>query len=673
MAAPQQTQIQPYGDLYSLRSRNDTLRYGTYSARQSPGYALADLLGAVPDAVKTYQNHPQSQPSQMETDEMSAMANMGLDEKTAKANVALAGGGIFMKNPDLNVDHFQATRGTQDGVLAKGDLQDAYAKSGLAQNDDPAAFKTFVNNYAQTALDKLKDADPSYKWAYLKQLGQGFSEMSQAHAGNVGEWIKSKSQMAAQTDAKMKAEQDLASIKEGSASNIVLNTISKGEAKSYNAFYGHDGDSPVNLTGMSLRDVLNWQRSGEYQKYGAKYEVVGRYQFKASTLAAAARAAGMDLDTTKFTPQVQDALAMTLMSEKYQGKGSKYTMENFLSGNITSSELIDHTVAPQWASVQQSNGRGRYDSNGVDHASISHNTMVTALDNYRDNYRNDPNAAAIANRRKAGITIADDPVTAAAAQNAPQELGVSTPEYRGHVANAMIDMMTANPQLADDPHVDDWVSRAGLNADQQAQVAAARTQIQQQNQHNQIIQQREQDQKTVESAEDYIRSGNQASLDGIKQMAPDVYQKLLAVKAQPVQLADADAAEKHFLTGNNFDDPEFKFRALQAYSNGQISERSYLKLTNQYNTREDAKDIVQLPGVDSYVKNLTSALPASEQDTFKGILATSMSDLKKQNGGSRPPLGDILSTIQQTYSVLAQHAEAERNRLAGNYSTSAGT
>lgn len=90
----------------------------------------------------------------------------------------------------------------------------------------------------------------------------------------------------------------------------------------YNTLYSHaqrDGGrfAGVNVTGMTIGELLNFQR-GEYGQWvqgennGTFASPVGRFQIVGRTLENAAREMGLDLNTTRFTPEVQNAIAMHL-------------------------------------------------------------------------------------------------------------------------------------------------------------------------------------------------------------------------------------------------------------------------------------------------------------------------------------------------------------------------
>ncbi|MFZ9115234.1 MAG: hypothetical protein ACO24D_19125, partial [bacterium] len=85
----------------------------------------------------------------------------------------------------------------------------------------------------------------------------------------------------------------------------------EGGEQQYNAAnQGTPGDTPQGvpgLTNMTIRQVMALQSRG--------YNAMGRYQFIPGTLAETVRDAGLNPDTTKFTPEVQDQLFVTRLTQ----------------------------------------------------------------------------------------------------------------------------------------------------------------------------------------------------------------------------------------------------------------------------------------------------------------------------------------------------------------------
>lgn len=84
----------------------------------------------------------------------------------------------------------------------------------------------------------------------------------------------------------------------------------EGGAQQYDAINrGRAGDTPggyPGLSNMTIKQVMDLQRQG--------YNATGRYQFIPGTLRETVRDAGLDPNTTKFSPEVQDQLFVTRLT-----------------------------------------------------------------------------------------------------------------------------------------------------------------------------------------------------------------------------------------------------------------------------------------------------------------------------------------------------------------------
>jgi murein DD-endopeptidase MepM/ murein hydrolase activator NlpD len=108
----------------------------------------------------------------------------------------------------------------------------------------------------------------------------------------------------------------------------VLDAIAKAEgtygANGYNTSLGYGqflpGGKEQNLTNKSLQEILQLGDYMRKQKGNPNSSALGRYQIVGTTLKDAAKALKLDLNTTKFSPEVQDRLAMWIL--KKQGFGA---------------------------------------------------------------------------------------------------------------------------------------------------------------------------------------------------------------------------------------------------------------------------------------------------------------------------------------------------------------
>lgn len=95
------------------------------------------------------------------------------------------------------------------------------------------------------------------------------------------------------------------------------------------------------ITDMTLAEVRKFQQD-VVTKGGSKSSAVGRYQFIRKTFDRVVQEMGLDPNTTKFTPEVQDAMAIHLL----KGRG----LDRYLAGDI-SREQFAHNLAKEWASL----------------------------------------------------------------------------------------------------------------------------------------------------------------------------------------------------------------------------------------------------------------------------------------------------------------------------------
>lgn len=663
MPASQQSMISPssgVGNVPDPRTIN-----GLFSARDTPGAALANLLGVTVDTMSKDKNRD-NQPSQMEKDQLAALAQMGAEKDRLK----LAGGqSVFglMKSPDSSIDSFQLNRGRREADIFAGKLRDAYAQSGLAENDDPKAFEEFVKaQQAEIWGSILKDADPSFQHGFVTNVAQSFQDMALAHAGNLDGYVASRNKLAMTERVNQRVAIDTADISEQTAFSTLTDTLMAGESGgNYNAYHSNANNHTIRFTDMTLQDVMDWQSSGQWQKNGAGSSAVGKYQFVGNTLKAVVRAAGLDPKTTKFTPEVQDKLFLTTISGQYR-RGNKYTLENFLDGTITAEQLLDNTLTSEWAALKGSSGRGKYDGDGKNASTVGASKTIAALLAFRDAYQKDPNAARIAKDEagKATLIGADSPV-GSLVDNAEAEFGVRGGDVRTAAANAYIAAMEANPAIAERNDLEDKLASAKLSAAERQKVIAARDRIRDESSHNAALQERERNDFLASAADQFLRNGDKQSLAEIKKQNPEVHSKLLALVANPPKIDDPKAAKAAFEERVSYSDPDFKIKALEAVANGQIDKATYGRVIQQFETNENAKAVLELPGVEDFVGALESTIPESSRKPFRQMLANAMTDLKEQNGGKRPPITAILSEIQTLHQSFSQSLPTAPQQVAG--------
>ena len=185
--------------------------------------------------------------------------------------------------------------------------------------------------------------------------------------------------------------------------------VSKGDKSSTIAKFGKLEDQSLanvmTLQGIDPNKVKNFFKTGKYDEDAdlfrqfpngkfmpRMYLAVGGYQFIPGTLAVAARylaresgVPSSEILKMKFTPELQDKLALMLIKYK-QPKVWKYI--NSQNPTISELEGAVEGMASEWASFQGVNGKGKYDKkdeNGkwLNKATITPEQTVTALNKTR--------------------------------------------------------------------------------------------------------------------------------------------------------------------------------------------------------------------------------------------------------------------------------------------------
>lgn len=148
----------------------------------------------------------------------------------------------------------------------------------------------------------------------------------------------------------------------------LLNLIGAAEApRGYNQLFGRGREAP--LTEMTIAEVFDVQR--RMKAAGSESTALGRYQFISDTLQAVVKKAGLDPKTTKFTPEVQDKLAVMLA----MGRG----LGRYLSGSLDKEDFADN-LAGEWAGFPLRSGRSKYSGVGSNKATISRQALLNMLD-----------------------------------------------------------------------------------------------------------------------------------------------------------------------------------------------------------------------------------------------------------------------------------------------------
>lgn len=663
MAAPQQSSVPTYKETAGI-VRPTTAQYGAeMDYRNTPGAALARLLGAVPDAVKAHQASASQddQQGEYEQEQLMALAKMGAE----RDRLRIAKGGSFfglLNSQETTMDAYELERGRRDADIFAGELRDAYAASGLAESDDPKAFGAFVQQYQQQLFEqKLKDSDVGYYHGFVTRVGGVFEEMAKAHAGNLDGFLESKNKRAFQSRLDGKMNLELTVSKERDAfGNFIDNLMGAESGGNYNAFHGNGNNQNIRFTEMTLGEVLDFQSSGSWKRHGAKSSAVGKYQFIEKTLRETVREMGLPLDT-KFTPGVQDKLIMHRLM-KHRG------LKDYLEGKISAEQALDNGLALEFAGLKKTSGRGHYDGDGLNKATLSPRKALAALIAFKEAYIQDP--ARVKTDEKGTVMLdaedqAPDDSLSATLDNVEADYGVPQSAARKETADQLIKRMDANPELADREDLEDLMSQWKLPKEDRKRVIEARDRIRRETEQTAQVAEQQQVKQVVSVTDKAIR-GDQEAMQELRSTQPQVYQRLLERSTTPPDEAMLD--NDGFLEGARYDNAKFPEQALQAYVNGEIDQDTYASAMDEYQVRAVAAPILKIDGVRKPVAMLKRQLPGDAlKDTFESQLSTQIADMVEANGGKRPPLVEIVQAAKLIHGELYELHQAEIQRRMSVY------
>lgn len=171
-------------------------------------------------------------------------------------------------------------------------------------------------------------------------------------------------------------------------SNPLLELLNKGEtggksgsAAYSTAFTGMRIKAPKPLTEMTIGEIKEWQKANinEQKSRGLpadkRSSAAGRYQIIYTSMGGYQKGAGLS-DNDLFSQENQDKMAMAMM------RGGKYGLDAVRAGKATPDQFLDKILSPQWASVQNSQGRGIHDKAGFNKATITPAQSRRAIQEY---------------------------------------------------------------------------------------------------------------------------------------------------------------------------------------------------------------------------------------------------------------------------------------------------
>lgn len=178
------------------------------------------------------------------------------------------------------------------------------------------------------------------------------------------------------------------SAKEFKGDELVAASIAAGEsgARKYNAYNRgtgkNDGDNKENLdlTKMTVSEIMRRQRlmSGHPDRLFA----VGKYQITPDPLKAAVSFLRIAPEE-KFGPELQERIFAEFLTTKQKGRGA---IENYVRGKSNDINGAIDSIASEWAGVAGVSGRGKYDGDGANKASVSTAQITKSLNNSKAKY-----------------------------------------------------------------------------------------------------------------------------------------------------------------------------------------------------------------------------------------------------------------------------------------------
>ncbi len=249
-----------------------------------------------------------------------------------------------------------------------------------AFNIDTSKFTDTINNYHSGKISAYEAANRTYKSTDASSVDMAAAEKVVAKYAESG--------------------------------NPLLELIADKESGAdYNRVYGA-GIQRTNLTGMTVDEVLQWQRN--YVNSGSPSSAAGKYQIIQKTLHGLKDEMGLS-GKELFDEKMQDRMAEHLLDRRgYQ---------EYLSGHL-SEEKFMRNISKEWASMpKDASGQSYYAGDGLNKAHATPATLLLAIRhtketpvNQRDGVKEEYNGKSVAsaksddaieqNKKDAGVDVA---------------------------------------------------------------------------------------------------------------------------------------------------------------------------------------------------------------------------------------------------------------------------
>lgn len=238
-----------------------------------------------------------------------------------------SGVGVLMKS--LGIDSPQSFMGWLGKNLGIGGAQAAEVGTVTPPHQEMATPATAIPDDIKPLIEPASvDAK---KWPKFDENATENPELAKAVASAIQAAIKNPTY-------KPKGVFTLATLKNDPVANRILDFISGPESNgNYNAVWGNannkEGLSKFSVAEILARQAATVRRGGQ--------SATGRYQFIRRTLAGLVEEMGID-PSTKFTPELQDTMALHLLKRR--------GLDKYRNGQITV-EQFGNNLALEWASL----------------------------------------------------------------------------------------------------------------------------------------------------------------------------------------------------------------------------------------------------------------------------------------------------------------------------------
>ena len=200
--------------------------------------------------------------------------------------------------------------------------------------------------------------------------------ISMAASGQIPQVRKSRSGKSSADDSRtLTKRSELGKVSQDSVTQgkigKVLDLIAGPESGGrYDAVY--PGKRRPEILNMTLDELAADQRErGRFTGSSAS----GRYQYIRKTLSSVARQMGLDTSKEKFTPKLQDEIAIFHLR-------ANHGLDTWLSGSMSNEQFLNR-LAGTWAGIPKTNGRSAYAGVLDNKAGIGAQAALQGLDDIR--------------------------------------------------------------------------------------------------------------------------------------------------------------------------------------------------------------------------------------------------------------------------------------------------